>query len=96
MNCASCSAEILEAAKFCHVCGQKAVTDRRVESVAPVEPVAHGAPLADADRRVVTVLFAEVSGVTSVGKRLDPEAMQGIVNHFFRGLIEPIYRYAVW
>ncbi|MBM3275867.1 MAG: zinc-ribbon domain-containing protein, partial [Candidatus Sericytochromatia bacterium] len=45
------------------------------------------------DRRVVTVLFTDVSGFTAMSERLDPEEVREIVNSFFRVLSEPIYRY---
>ena len=45
------------------------------------------------DRRVVTVLFTDVSGFTAMSERLDPEEVREIVNAFFRVLTEPIYRY---
>lgn len=45
------------------------------------------------DRRVVTVLFADVSGFTSMSERLDPESVRDVVNDFFKVLTEPIYRF---
>ncbi len=52
-----------------------------------------GAPPPMGDRRVVTVLFTDVSGFTAMSERLDPEEVREIVNAFFRVLTEPIYRY---
>ncbi len=50
-------------------------------------------PVPMGDRRVVTVLFTDVSGFTAMSERLDPEEVREIVNSFFRVLTEPIYRY---
>ncbi|MBI6546183.1 MAG: AAA family ATPase, partial [Cyanobacteria bacterium NC_groundwater_1444_Ag_S-0.65um_54_12] len=48
--------------------------------------------LPGSDRRIVTVLFADVSGFTALSARLDPERVTEILNDFFKVLAEPIYR----
>ncbi len=50
-------------------------------------------PLASGDRRVVTVLFADVSGFTRLSETLDPERLTEIINACFKALSEPIYRF---
>jgi len=50
-------------------------------------------PLPTGDRRVVTVLFADVSGFTSLSESLDPERLAEIINACFKALSEPIYRF---
>lgn len=45
------------------------------------------------DRRIVTVLFTDVSGFTAMSEKLDPEAVTEIINNFFKVLVEPIYRF---
>ncbi len=50
-------------------------------------------PLPSGDRRVVTVLFADVSGFTSLSETLDPERLTEIINACFRALSEPVYRF---
>lgn len=45
------------------------------------------------DRRVVTVMFTDVSGFTAMSERLDPEEVREVVNSFFKVLTEPIYRF---
>jgi class 3 adenylate cyclase/tetratricopeptide (TPR) repeat protein len=44
-------------------------------------------------RRIVTVLFADVSGFTAMSERLDPEQVTVIMNEFFKALVDPIYAY---
>jgi class 3 adenylate cyclase len=39
--------------------------------------------ISDADRRTVTVLFADLSGFTALSERLDPEVMQSLQNELF-------------
>ena len=45
------------------------------------------------ERRVVTMLFCDVTGSTSVAERLDPEEWREIINGAFEYMIAPIYRY---
>ena len=41
---------------------------------------------AEADRRTVTVLFADLSGFTALSEKLDPEVMQSLQNRLFEEL----------
>ena len=45
------------------------------------------------DRRLVSVLFADLSGSTPLGERLDPEDLRRILGAFFAALVRPIHRY---
>jgi class 3 adenylate cyclase len=47
----------------------------------------------EGERRVVTILFSDVKGSTSMGENLDPEEVMEIMNGAFNVLIEPITRY---
>ncbi|HEY9855620.1 MAG TPA: adenylate/guanylate cyclase domain-containing protein [Stenomitos sp.] len=76
-TCAACLKPADPEANFCSRCGQ-----RLTETAAP-----------RGDRRVVTVLFADVSGFTAMSEKLDPEAVAEIVNQCFQALTTPIYRY---
>ena len=40
----------------------------------------------EADRRTITILFADLSGFTALSERLDPEVMQGLQNELFEEL----------
>ena len=44
------------------------------------------------ERRIVTILFADVKGSTAMAESLDPEAVMEIMDGAFDVLIEPIYR----
>src|SRR5438093_1411397 len=61
MTCSNCGQENPAGFQFCGRCGD------------PLVAVA--APPAE-ERKVVTVLFADVSGSTSLGERLDPERLE--------------------
>ncbi len=45
------------------------------------------------ERRLVTVLFCDVAGSTSLAESMDPEAWTGIMKAAFEYLIEPVERY---
>lgn len=47
----------------------------------------------EGERRVVTILFCDVVGSTSLGERLDPEAWTEIMNGVFERLIPAVNRY---
>ena len=47
----------------------------------------------EADRRQVTVLFADLSGFTSLSERLDPEEVRAFQNALFESLGQAITRY---
>lgn len=47
----------------------------------------------DADRRPVTVLFADLTGFTALSERLDPEDVRAFQNDMFRMMAEEIQRF---
>ena len=51
---------------------------------------------ARADRRVVTVLFADLSGFTSLGERLDPEELTDLLRDCLAGLTGEIHAREGW
>lgn len=82
MNCTQCQASVRPDAKFCTQCGVQLSGARAQASAANA-----------GDRRVVTVLFTDVSGFTAMSEKLDPQQVTEIVNQFFEVLTEPIYRF---
>src|SRR5439155_7081604 len=66
--CAECGAEIPPDAGFCPACGT---------------PVGAPAPVAGEERKVVTVLFADLVHSTSHAERLDPEDVRGMLSPYF-------------
>ncbi len=73
--CASCGVELPPAARFCPACGTPVEETVQV----PVE-----------ERRVVSVLFADVTGSTTLGERMDPEQLRDVMATFFGGMREEI------
>jgi len=47
----------------------------------------------EGERRIVTLLFADVKSSTAIAERLDPEQVLEIMNGAFEVLIEPVYHY---
>ncbi len=84
-SCHHCQSPLSPSARFCAQCG----TAQKATSA----PAAAETKDAAGDRRVVTVLFTDVSGFTSMSEKLDPQEVTEIVNQFFEVLSEPIYRY---
>jgi class 3 adenylate cyclase/tetratricopeptide (TPR) repeat protein len=66
-TCPSCGHENGERAKFCEECGAR---------------LAQAAPARE-QRKVVTVLFCDVVGSTSLGESTDPEALRAILGRYF-------------
>jgi class 3 adenylate cyclase/tetratricopeptide (TPR) repeat protein len=67
MICASCGAENREGARFCDSCGAV---------------LAETAPARET-RKVVTVLFCDVTGSTALGERIDPESLRRVMSRYF-------------
>lgn len=66
--CPSCGTENLDAARFCMACAS---------------PLAPDQLTAGEVRKTVTVLFADVTGSTSLGEQLDPESTRRIMRRYF-------------
>jgi len=45
------------------------------------------------ERRVITMMFCDVSGSTAAAEKVDPETWTEIINGIFEHMIRPIYRY---
>ncbi|HEV8421399.1 MAG TPA: adenylate/guanylate cyclase domain-containing protein, partial [Actinomycetota bacterium] len=65
--CASCGTENTDVARFCLACGK------------PLE----GTHAPREARKVVTVLFSDVTGSTRLGERLDPESLRQVMGRYF-------------
>jgi class 3 adenylate cyclase/tetratricopeptide (TPR) repeat protein len=77
-RCPSCGEENADKARFCQNCAT---------------PLGEAeAALADV-RRVVTVVFADVTGSTSLGERLDPEALRRVMGRYFDEMAAVIERH---
>lgn len=69
-----------------------------IQAAIPADPVGIKGALPTArglegERRIVTILFCDVKGSTSLAEQLDPEEWAEIMNDAFQHLIAPVYRY---
>jgi class 3 adenylate cyclase/tetratricopeptide (TPR) repeat protein len=47
----------------------------------------------EGERKIVTVMFADVSGFTAMSERLDPEDVHGIMDRAFEVILDAVHRY---
>ena len=69
-TCPHCGAVLPGAVNFCPTCGHSLA-----------EPSASGQ-----ERKLVTMLFADVTGSTGLGERLDPERLNDIMDRYFAAM----------
>src|SRR5436190_9089309 len=72
--CPSCGAETTVGARFCVACGHR--LDR---------PSAR-----EEERKLVTVLFADLTGSTALGEQLDPERLRALLSEYFGAMASVI------
>lgn len=63
------------------------------EKLAQLERKAAAPSPVAGERRIVTILFSDVTGSTALASRLDPEEWVAIMNQVFRHLTEPVERF---
>ncbi len=101
-RCTNCGSELPPNARFCMNCGQPVGDKTAVEEArhtrlaqstpAPLKTKMRAAHLAG-ERKLVTVLFADVVGSTALAERLDPEDWTAIMNRAFDTLSPSIYKF---
>jgi len=79
--CTTCGADIAGGARFCAACG------------APVIAIDAPTPVDDRERKVVTLLFADLVGYTRLNESHDPEVIEGVVGAAFDRLSAEVDRY---
>src|SRR5690349_21946410 len=72
--CSQCGTELPSAARFCPTCA------------APVERP----PETSEERKVATVLFADLVGSTALGSEQDPERTRALLDRFYDAMAEEI------
>jgi class 3 adenylate cyclase/CRP-like cAMP-binding protein/tetratricopeptide (TPR) repeat protein len=78
--CATCGADVPAGFRFCGVCGSPVLGKN-----APLEAELE-------ERKVVTVLFADLTASTELASRLDPEDLRVLLRRFFEAMVEEIER----
>ena len=102
-RCPSCGTSNPPTNKFCHQCGQAltpppapAARFASPQSYTPkhlAEKILTSRTALEGERKQVTVLFADVSGFTSLSERLDPEEVHQLMNRAFELMLGEVHRY---
>lgn len=78
--CPGCGAENGSAARYCNQCSKTLA-------------ISHPSTAAGAERKQVTVMFADLTGFTSLAERLDPEEVRMIMGRIFESAAEIVSRF---
>ena len=84
MECPKCQLEIPDNSKFCNECGCHLVGGLNVAEIPRVM---------DSERKLVTIMFSDMSGYTAMTEHLDPEEVKGIMSQIFGKITEIIKKY---
>jgi adenylate cyclase len=97
MACAACGFEASPEFAFCPKCGNRLASPG---SSAAASGVAHApgsspseAAAEEADRRPATILFADLSGFTTLSERLDPEDVRALQTDLFKEMSATLQRF---
>jgi class 3 adenylate cyclase/tetratricopeptide (TPR) repeat protein len=84
VTCSNCGASTPAGFKFCGNCAAPltSATAATADESTEVE-----------ERKIVTVLFADLAASTELAARLDPEDLRGVLRPFFEAMAEEIARY---
>ena len=103
MQCRHSHVELQQTSKFCPDCGLMIDIDTTgkgqiglLNTYIPKElakKMLSAGGMLESERRLVTVLFADITGFTAMSEKLDPEQVTTILNECFRGLVDIVYRY---
>jgi class 3 adenylate cyclase len=108
MECKSCSTPIPDTSRFCPNCGAPQI-DTAIPAGRPsvdgfalirnyipkelAERILAAGKQIESERRLVTVLFADVTGFTALSEKLDLEDVSAVLNDCFSGLVSIILKY---
>ncbi len=104
-TCPECGEKVPGKSKFCGYCGFK--LGKRKDTSSPVDyskPNSYTPPhlvkkilgsrnAIEGERKLVTVLFADVANYTSFSEQLDPEEVHQVMDSCFRILLEEVHRF---
>jgi class 3 adenylate cyclase len=104
LKCPNCQSEIEAGEKFCGECGLDLTKPSETPSIDYSEPQSYTPKfLADkiltsrsaieGERKLVTVLFADVANYTSISEKLDPEEAHQVMDGCFKILMDEIHKY---
>jgi class 3 adenylate cyclase len=86
--CINCGGPLPETAKFCPACAHPVTTSPERDTPPMGAGAAPSGPTAEGERRQATVLFADISGYTSLCAAMDAEQVQALLSRFY-GITDP-------
>ncbi|WP_434734161.1 tetratricopeptide repeat protein [Rhizobium sp. YTUHZ044] len=92
LSCAACGYPCQPDFAFCPRCGAS-ISSKTQPAAKPAIETAPGEADSDADRRPVTVLFADLCGFTSLSEQIDPEVMRALQNELFEEMTRAVEAY---
>lgn len=104
VSCLECGKLNPQGSKFCNECGQNLKILKETSSIDYTKPKSYTPRfLADkiltsrssieGEKKLVTVLFADVANYTSIAENLDAEEVHQIMDSFFKILMDEIHKY---
>jgi class 3 adenylate cyclase len=107
MQCPVCARNIPEDSRFCLYCGmtlEGSPAPRRpsldglslLRNYIPrelAERILTAGKQIESERRLVTILFADVTGFTALSEKIDPEEVTALLNDCFAGFISIVLKY---
>jgi class 3 adenylate cyclase/tetratricopeptide (TPR) repeat protein len=96
MACPGCGFACSPDFAFCPKCGTRVRGEAARPAPEVSRPASVGSPGpadSEADRRPVTVLFADLAGFTTLGERLDPEEVRALQGELFEEMTAVIKRF---
>jgi len=104
INCSKCNHLNPPASKFCEECGYDLTKPAEALTIDYSEPqsytpkhltekILNTRSSIEGERKLVTVLFADVANYTSMSEKLDPEEVHQIMDGCFKILMDEIHRY---
>jgi class 3 adenylate cyclase/tetratricopeptide (TPR) repeat protein len=104
LSCPSCGCPYQPGDRFCDECGHDLRDSKKSPPIDYTEPQSYTPRhLADkiltsrssieGERKVVTVLFADIANFTSLSEKLDPEEVHQMMDGAFKILMDEIHRY---
>ncbi|MFN7133497.1 MAG: adenylate/guanylate cyclase domain-containing protein, partial [Myxococcales bacterium] len=97
-KCGACGWHLSLQARFCERCGEPTGrngaprADRSTATRRPLPVPLMTAPVWSEERKLATVLFADLAGFTSISSRLEPDAVREFANECFEPLTQEIAR----
>src|SRR3954467_1686061 len=90
--CTNCGTPLVPGARFCATCGTPA-PGTVVGAASPPTPTVPRARVTVSERRLVTVMFADLVGFTTLAESRDAEAVRDLLSRYFEQCQDVIGRY---